>query len=418
MRFQAPRGTYDCLPSESHKWNWLESEFRALAQLYNYKEIRTPTFEETDLFVRTSGDTSDIVTKQMYSFEDKGGRNITLKPEGTAPIVRSVIEHSLCQPGSVCRLSYVTPIYRYERPQKGRCREAHQVGLELIGSASGAADAEIIEITVRFYERIGVPEPLVLLNSLGRSECRDRYRSAILEHAKGYLADQTEETRLKITKNPLRLLDSKDDDAQTALSGLPPITDFLEDDSKKRLAEVQRLLAQANVSFRLAPEIARGLDYYTETVFEVHSSHLGAQSALCGGGRYDDLVQQLGGAATPAVGVAMGIERALLVLDALKAGPDAVKPDVAVVAATDNAIETCRMLARELRSKGIAVTIDIDGRSLKSQMKGADRENARFAVIIGDEELAEGVVSLRNLATSEQTKIPTDKLAEAVRSDS
>lgn len=415
MRFQAPRGTEDCLPGESERWQWLESEFRSLTRLYGYKEIRTPTFEETDLFVRSSGETSDIVSKQMYSFKDKGDRDITLKPEGTAPAIRALVEHNLCPPPAVCRLCYATAVYRYERPQKGRLRESHQFGLELVGSPSPAADAEIIEVTVRFYERIGIDEVEVLLNSIGRDECRERYRNAILQHMAGYLKDQPEEAQERARKNPLRLLDSKDQAIQDALQGLPPILDFLEDSSKERLDEIQRLLTDAGIRYRLAPEIVRGLDYYTETVFEVKSTRLGSQSALCGGGRYDNLVKELGGPPLPAVGVGMGIERALLVLLDMGAGPQPETPYAFVVQATPAAKDACARLARELRAAGMVTLVDLDGRSMKSQLKQADRENAKVAVLVGDDELASGTATVRVLATSEQTQMPLDGLVEALR---
>ncbi|MEA2551867.1 MAG: histidyl-tRNA synthetase, partial [Fimbriimonadaceae bacterium] len=369
-----------------------------------------------DLFVRSSGETSDIVTKQMYEFKDKGDRSMTLKPEGTAPVIRALIEHSLCPPPSVCRLSYITPVYRYERPQKGRLRESHQVGLELIGSSSPAADAEVIEITVRFYERIGIDEVEVLLNSLGREECRGKFRQAILEHMAGYLKDQPEEMRARAEKNPLRLLDSKDPAVQEALRGLPPITDFLEDDSKSRFDELQRLLILAGVKFRISPDIVRGLDYYTETVFEVQSTKLGAQSALCGGGRYDTLVKDLGGSDLPAVGVAMGIERALIVLQEIGGGPQPKRPDAFIIQATPAARDACLSLAKQMRHAGLTTLLDYEGRSMKSQLKQADRENARVAVILGDDEIAKGVGTVRNLATSEQKEVPLVGIVDVVRS--
>jgi histidyl-tRNA synthetase len=415
MRFQAPRGTEDCLPGQSDRWIWLENEFRALTRLYGYHEIRTPTFEETELFVRSSGETSDIVSKQMYSFKDKGDRDLTLKPEGTAPVIRAMLEHNLSQQGSVCRFSYVTPIFRYERPQKGRLREAHQVGLELIGSTAPEADAEIIEVTVQFYERIGIDEIEVSLNSIGRAECREKFQAAILKHMDSYLAGLEEDARARALKNPLRLLDSKDPAVQEALKGLPSIHEFLEPESKERLARVERLLTEAGIQYRLAPEIVRGLDYYTEIVFEVQSTKLGAQSALCGGGRYDDLIKELGGASTPAVGVAMGIERALIVLEAMERGPADIKPDVFIVQATPAAKGACYKLARNLRSGGFATLMDYDGRSMKSQLKQADREGARFAILIGDDELAKNVVTLRTLATSEQREVPIDLVLDALR---
>lgn len=394
------------LPGTSYRWQNLERTFSELVHRYGYQELRTPIFEDTDLFVRSSGETSDIVSKQMYTFVDKGDRSITLKPEGTAPAMRAVIENSLCPPGTVQRVYYITPIFRYERPQKGRYRQAHQVGLELIGSPSSAADAEVIEITVRFYEALGIKGVNVLLNTLGRSECRARYREAILQYAQSYLSGQPEEIRAKVEKNPLRLLDSKDPEVQEALKGCPPVTNYLEDESKRRFDELQALLTEANVPYVVSPDIVRGLDYYTETVFEVQSTSIGAQSALCGGGRYDDLISELGGSATPSVGVAMGIERALMVQEAEGIEVDEPKPTVFVVSAGAEAARSTRNLVAHLRSNGIATLIDIDCRSMKSQLKQADKSGAVYAAIIGDDELANDTVTLRDMRSSEQRSVP------------
>lgn len=416
MRFQAPRGTQDVLPSQTPRWIHLEKAWRDLVARYGYGEIRTPTFEETELFVRTSGETSDIVSKQMYSFLDKGDRNITLKPEGTAPAIRALLEHHLCAPGTVCRLSYITPIYRYERPQKGRLREAHQFGLELVGSSSPAADAEVIEIAVRYYESIGIPEVTASLNSIGRDVCREQYRSAILNHLAGWLRDQSEESRARAEKNPLRLLDSKDADLQEKLGGLPPVTDFLEDDSRANFDRVQELLTSAGVPYEVRPEIVRGLDYYTETVFEVQSRHLGAQSALCGGGRYDNLIHELGGPPTPSVGVGMGIERALIVLEGLDITLPETPAPVYVVWQGEAAFEASLSLARELRAGGFAVLIDYEGKSLKSQIRQADRSGARYALILGDDELARQMIQARDLRSSQQSEVSRVGIFEWLRS--
>lgn len=415
MKYKAQRGTQDVLPSTAYRWQNLERTFSELVHRYGYQEIRTPIFEDTDLFVRSSGETSDIVSKQMYSFLDKGERSITLKPEGTAPAMRAVIENSLCPPGTVQRLYYITPIFRYERPQKGRYRQAHQVGLELIGSASSTADAEVIEITVRFYEALGIKNVQVLLNTLGRSECRAKYRDAILEYAQPYLKDQPEEVRAKAEKNPLRLLDSKDPEVQEALKGCPPVTDYLEDESKRRFDELQALLTEAKVAYVISPDIVRGLDYYTETVFEVQSTSIGAQSALCGGGRYDDLIQELGGASTPSVGVAMGIERALMVQEAEGIEIDEPKPDVFVVSAGPSTARATRELVTTLRSNGYATLLDIDARSMKSQLKQADKSGARYAAILGDDELANGTVTLRDMGSSEQRSVPVGEIVSVLK---
>lgn len=417
MRFQAPRGTQDILPAQAPNWVRLETIWRDLVRRYGFQEIRTPTFEETDLFVRTSGETSDIVSKQMYSFVDKGDRNMTLKPEGTAPAIRAMLEHNLCPQGAVCRLAYETTIYRYERPQQGRYREAHQFGLELAGSSSPAADAEVIEVTVRFFEAIGIPELLVLVNSIGRTECREDYRAAILAHVATYLADQDEATRAKAEKNPLRLLDTKDEKLQAVLADLPPITDYLEDDCRARFDRLQELLSKAGVPYKVAPNVVRGLDYYTETVFEVHSPLLGAQSALCGGGRYDNLIKEIGGPATPSVGVGIGIERTLIVLEQLGIDASAQQePKVFMIAAGESAFEEALALCRELRSAGLTVLIDYEGKSLKSQIRQADKSGAAVALILGDDELANHVVQARDLRNSQQVEVARVGVLDWLRS--
>jgi histidyl-tRNA synthetase len=415
MPFQAPRGTQDVLPTQSQNWRWLENEFMELARLYGYRELRTPTFEDTELFIRNLGETSDIVSKEMYNFQDKGGRDLTLKPEGTAPAIRAAIEHNLCPQGTVARLSYVTTIFRYARPQKGRYREAHQVGLELIGSPSPAADAEVIEITVRFYERLGLSGLGVLVNSIGRSECRRAYGEVLLKHAQSFLMDQDEEHRATAEKNPLGMLDSKDPGLKEALAGVPPILDFLEDESRARFELLQCLLSEAGVEFTVAPEVVRGLDYYTETVFEVQSSKLGAQSSLCGGGRYDNLYKELGGPPTPSVGVAMGIERALIVMEEEGLGRPPAAPETFVAYTGQDVRQQAFDLARELRAAGISTMIDLDGKSLKSQLRQADKSEAKQVLLIGEDEAKANVVTVRDLATGEQREVPRSQVATSLR---
>ncbi|HWD38443.1 MAG TPA: histidine--tRNA ligase [Fimbriimonas sp.] len=416
MRFQSPRGTADVLPGESYRWQRLEHAFRELVSRHGYSEIRTPTFEETELFTRSAGETSDIVTKEMYVFEDKGGRSMTLKPEGTAGVMRAAIQHHICPQGATSRLYYIIPIFRYERPQKGRLREAHQVGLELIGSPSPLADAEVIEITVKFYEAIGLTDIEVTLNSIGRGECRQRFREAILSHMASFLKDRDSEFITRVEKNPLRLIDSKDPDVKAALHGLPPITDFLEPEGRANYEKLQEILTLRKVPFRLNPSIARGLDYYTDTVFEVISSRLGSQDSLCGGGRYDNLVKELGGSDTPSVGVAMGIERALIVLEESRIKCDAPRPDVFVVTASPAAWPRCMELADTLRAAGLCAVTDADERSLRSQLKQADRVFARFAAIIGEDELPRDVVQLRELDTGNQVEVGFGEVAGRVGS--
>lgn len=415
MRFQAQRGANDILPVESFRWRRLEQTFRDLSAVYGYREIRTPMFEDVELFIRSSGETSDIVSKEMYDFRDKGDRHIALKPEGTAPAMRALIQHSLCPPGQSQRLYYITPIFRYGRPGRGRYRQSHQVGLELLGSPSPAADAEIIEMTVRFYEALGIEDARVALNSIGRQEARARYREVVLRHFAEYLASLDEEDRRKARQNPLRLLDTKDPAATDLARSVPPILDYLEEDSKAHFAELQGLLDEAGIAYSVAPDVVRGLDYYTDTVFEVLSSQLGDQISLCGGGRYDDLIKELGGPATPAVGVAMGIERALLALEeAGRAGADE-PPEVYVVTATADATVAARAMVRHLRGAGVTTLADVDGRKMAAQLKQADREGVAKALILGTDELAKGTVTLRDLVTGEQREIGIDQVVEAIR---
>lgn len=404
------------MPAQIHRWQRLESVFRELCRLYGYQEIRTPTFEDYELFARSSGETSEVVSKQMYDFLDKGQRRVALKPEGTAPTMRALVQHSLCPIGTIARLAYITPVFRYERPQKGRLREPHQVGIELVGSASPDADFEVIEFTVRFYERLGIGGIRVKLNSIGRAECRTKYREALLEFARPAIAGMPDDFREKAEKNPLRLLDSKDEALRSALMKAPSILDFLEPESSQRLQSLERLLRSAGVAFDVDPGIVRGLDYYTETVFEIHSDLLGAQSTLCGGGRYDDLVKELGGSDTPSVGVAMGIERALIVIGEEDAPPPAV--EVFVVGLGEKALAAARLLVAELRESGSAATYDLDAKSLRSQLNQANRLGARWAVIIGEEELKTGQLGLRDMASGEQAPCGKADIAARIRSAS
>lgn len=405
MKFQAPRGTEDVLPNDAPRWQRLEAVFRDMTRRYGYHELRTPTFEDTELFTRTSGETSDIVSKEMYTFTDKGGRSVTLKPEGTAPAMRAAIEHSLIVTGTVTRLMYVTPCFRYNRPQKGRLRELHQFGLELIGSSSPAADAEVIELTYRFFEACGLSGLTVLVNSIGRDSCRTRYHEAILSHMSTYLGGQSVEAQAQARKNPMRLLDSKDPDVHAALEGLAPVTDYLEDECRANFDRLQQHLTNAGVRFEVRTDIVRGLDYYTETVFEVQHANLGSQSSICGGGRYDNLIKELGGPSMPSVGVGIGVERTLLALEADGVRIETPDPDVFVVQASAEAYDTSLSLARDLRAAGFAALVDIDGRSMKSQLRQADKSGARFAMILGDDELAKGTVQVKRLSTGEQWEV-------------
>lgn len=410
MKYQRPRGTEDILPDRSWLWRKLENEFFALTALYGYGEIRTPTFEEYELFARTSGDSSEVVSKQMYDFHDKGDRHLALKPEGTAPVVRAWLEAKVALPGSITRYAYATPVFRHERPQKGRLREPHQFGLELLGATSPLADAEIIEIVVQFYEQIGIARTTVLLNSIGRADTRARYREIILAHVAGWLKEQTTENQQRAAKNPLRLLDTKDDVLKVAIAGVPTITSVLEEESRIHFDRLQVILAEKAIPFVVQSDIVRGLDYYTDTVFEVHSDQLGAQGALCGGGRYDGLVEAIGGPATPAVGVGMGIERTIIVLEALNQVGNQPRADAFVVAADEESWPAALLLVDHLRFEGRATMFDTEQRGVKQQVKQADRSGARFALILGSTERESATVTMKNLDSGEQTSVPQSEL--------
>ncbi|HET6645598.1 MAG TPA: histidine--tRNA ligase [Fimbriimonadales bacterium] len=410
MRFQAPRGTEDVLPGESMRWVRLEDTFRQICALYNYQEIRTPTFEDTALFVRL-GESTDIVHKEMYTFLDRGQRSISLKPEGTAPAVRAYLEHSLGSTGQVTKLFYITPIFRYDRPQKGRYRESHQTGVELFGTASPDADVEVIDLTARFYGELGIPQVRVKLNSIGGKDCRARYREALLDFARPALADMPAEFRERCERSPLRILDSKDEELRKRIEGAPQISDFLEEDSRAHFEQVCERLRALNVDIELERRLVRGLDYYTRTVFEVHSKSLGAQSQLCGGGRYDNLVEECGGPPTPAVGVAMGVERALI---ALNAQGFQEPPMVFAVCLTDRLDDFARIV-KSLRDANISLDTDPDRRSAKSQFRQADRSGASLALAIGDQELASGSATLKHLRGGEEISASFDDLAATIR---
>ncbi|MDX2064768.1 MAG: histidine--tRNA ligase [Fimbriimonadaceae bacterium] len=403
MPYQLPRGTQDILPGVSAEWRRLENAWFAHTHRYGYREIRTPMFEDAEVFKRTSGETSDVVSKEMYEFRDRSDRELALKPEGTAPIMRAIIEHSLCPRDTITRLSYFTEIFRYGRPGFGRFRQGHQLGIELVGSASVLADAEAIEIASRFFTQIGIPPFRLMLNSIGRAECRARYREAILTHMATWLAEQSTEDRAKAEKNPLRLLDTKDPVTRAALEGLPPITDFLEDASRERFEGLQELLTAAEIAFELRPDVVRGLDYYTETVFEVVCPALGEELSLCGGGRYDDLIERLDGHPTPSVGMALGIERTLLALERAEVAPTRAVADVFVVG-VGVPTET-RALVRRLRDAGVAVEWDIESRSMRSQMRQADKSEAKYALILGEDEVAQGKIQLKSMGSGESTLV-------------
>jgi histidyl-tRNA synthetase len=388
MKFQAPKGTHDILPGESERWEWLEGRARDILSRYGYREVRTPMFEATDLFVRSVGESTDIVRKELYSFEDKGGRSLTLRPEGTAAIVRAFLEHTLAHGQPISRLFYLGPMFRYERPQAGRFRQFWQIGAELIGPGGPAADAEMIDLFVAIIQGVGLRNVTVILNSLGDATCRpvyeERIRAYFTEHVDALCGD----CRERLKTNPLRILDCKVPSCQPVLAGAPNVLETLCDPCREHFEGVQAGLRALGIPFEVAPRLVRGLDYYTRTVFEVHAESLGAQNAVGGGGRYDRLVKDFGGPETPAIGFSIGMERLLL-----SAGPEAGgawTPDVCVVVREEGAAFTALALARALRGlgadgddpsrDGLRVIVDVAGRSAGAQMKWASKLGARYAV--------------------------------------
>lgn len=413
--FKPLKGMQDLLPDTLAAWQFLEREFFSLSRLYGYGEIRTPVLEEQKLFDRTAGETSEVVTKQMYAFPDKKGRPLAMKPEGTAGVVRALLNGGLVAEGRVTRVCYQTQIWRYEQPQAGRYRQAHQFGFELIGSRSPEAELEIIELTTRFYQSIGLTDTVVLLNSIGDTDTRASFGARVLEQVAPWLATLPAEEQERVRKNPMRLLDSKDPAVQELVSDLPPIHTFLSDASQAHFAAVQAGLSERGIAFRIDPTIVRGLDYYNDCVFEIHSQFLGAQGALCGGGRYDGLMKQLGGPNIPCVGVGMGVERALIVLEQVKGLPVREPLTAFVIAFGEAAQVAARSLVATLRAEGIPAQCALGFGSPKQQFKQADQSGARFAIIIGDDELASGTLSLKNLATAEQQTLPAGEIVHTLK---
>lgn len=410
MRLQAPPGVQDVLPASTPAWRKLEAAFHHHASLYGYNEIRTPTYEYTEVFTRTVGETSDIVSKEMFKVIDSGGRDLSLKPESTAPVMRAVIEHALCPPGTVGRFYYVSSKhFRMERQQKGRLKEHHQVGVELLGVEGPAGDAEVIELGVKFLQKLGLKQIQASINTLGGDECRANYSEAILNHFASWLADQATEVQDKVRKNPLRLLDNKDPKIRELADSMAPIKDYLEKESAERFDTLQKLLSDAGVPFVWDQRIVRGLDYYNHTVFECLNSDLGSQSAVLAGGRYDKLSKQMGGSHLPACGFGSGVERLLMSLEAL--GEKFSETAIETFLVYDvKGLEQVLRIARELRDADISCSLDLDGASFKSQMRKADKAGAKLVLIFGEDELANQKVSVKRMDTGEQTLVNQSEL--------
>ena len=401
-----PKGTKDVLPGDSYQWQYVEGIAREVAKLYNLKEIRTPVFEHTELFLRGVGDTTDIVTKEMYTFRDKGDRSITLKPEGTAGAARSYIENGLAGGAQPVKMYYIIPAFRYERPQAGRLREFHQFGVEVFGAKGADADAEVISLADSLLKRLGIRVKLHI-NSIGCPQCRAAYNKALKEYFAPHLNELCPDCRARYEKNPLRLLDCKEESCKKINRDAPVILDYLCPECREHFEALKGYLDLAGIGYEIDPRIVRGLDYYTRTVFEFVSEDIGAQGTVCGGGRYDGLIEEIGGAPTPAVGFAAGIERLLMVMEAAGTKPPAPKGPKVYLAGLD---AECRKkafaLAETLRNAGISAETDHMERSVKAQFKFADKIGAEYVAVIGGNELLSGVMNVKCLADSSSEPVP------------
>lgn len=403
---KAIKGTKDALPKDIHKYQYIEATVIDIAEKYGYKEMRTPVFEHTELFQRGVGDTTDVVQKEMYTFDDKGGRSITLRPEGTAGAVRAYLENGLCNETLPQKICYLTSCYRYEKPQAGRLREFHQFGIECFGTQSPLADAEMIALANSVFITLGVQDLSLEINSIGCPECRAEYHKALKEYFSKRQEDLCDTCRSRLDRNPMRILDCKSPVCSEIAKGAPVVIDYLCDDCKAHFEKVQEYLKAMNIDYTVNPKIVRGLDYYTKTVFEFVSNSIGAQGTVCGGGRYDGLVEELGGQHTPSLGFAMGLERLMLLMDAQGCSyPEPAVPDLFIVAMGDKATVKAIEIAKDMRDEGFSAVLDLNQRSLRAQMKYADKLNAKFNAVIGDNEVDSGKARLKNMASGEEYDI-------------
>lgn len=403
---KAIKGTNDVLPGESYKNQYIESTCLSVAEKYGYKEMRTPVFEHTELFQRGVGDTTDVVQKEMYTFDDKGGRSITLRPEGTAGAARAFLENGLSNEALPQKICYLTSCYRYEKPQAGRLREFHQFGIECFGATSPLADAEMISLAKQVFDELEVKDLHLELNSIGCPTCRAEYHKALKEYFESRKDELCDTCRDRLDRNPMRILDCKSPVCHEIAQGAPVVLDYLCDECREHFDTVKKYLDAMNIEYVVNPQIVRGLDYYTKTVFEFVSDSIGAQGTVCGGGRYDGLIQELGGQPTPSLGFGMGLERLKLVMDAQNCPyPDEEKPDLFIVAMGEKAVLKAVEIAKDMRDEGFSVLYDLNGRSLRAQMKYADKLGAKFNVVIGDNEVDNGTAKLKNMATSDTKDI-------------
>ena len=411
MAIQGQKGTKDMLPSEAYKLNYIADKLRKISEEYGIREIRTPMFEATELFERGVGETTDVVQKEMYTFEDKGGRSITLKPEGTAPAVRAFIEHSLYADAQPTKMFYFTDCFRYEKMQKGRLRQFHQYGIEVFGSQEASIDAEIISLVMRSLDEFGIKGISLNINSLGCPSCRAKYNEALKEYLKSNYDDLCETCKTRFEKNPMRIIDCKEKKCKEIVKNAPIILDFICDECKEHFEKLKNYLTAIGIEYNVDPQIVRGLDYYSKTVFEVIKDGL----TICGGGRYDYLVEEIGGPKTPAMGFALGLERLLLTLE--EEGIKIEEPnrcDLFIGSMGDNAKLKAMKLAFDLRKEGLKVDIDHLGKSVKAQMKYANKIGARFTFVIGDSEIQENMVNVKRMSDGEKFEVALDNIKNIV----
>ena len=416
MKFKSIKGTKDILPFEVGAWQLVERTIHDVMRTFNYKEIRTPAFEETSLFARSIGELTDIVSKEMYTFKDRSDDSLTLRPEGTASVLRAYIQHALGEQSPLTKVYYIGPMFRQERPQAGRLRQFHQFGAEAIGSPSPQLDVEMMLMALEVYTNLGIESSTLKINSVGCQKCRPAYKELLIRELRKVYEKLSPESQARVLQNPLRVLDSKDENDQKLTHNAPLIKDHLCSDCTEHFAEARALLDATKTRYQVDGRLVRGLDYYTKTAFEIANSALGSQDALAGGGRYDLLVEELGGKPTPGVGFAAGMERLLMVLAKRELSTDLeVQPVLFIAALNEQSRRWAFVKACELRSKGISVEVDCLGRSLKAQMREANRQHARFVVVIGENELASGSTNLKNMQTGRESPVKLDSLDSVLR---
>lgn len=413
---RAPKGTKDVLPQESYKWHYVESIMREVCEQFNFKEIRVPSFEHTELFLRSVGDTTDIVNKEMYTFLDKGNRSITLKPEGTAGVARAFLQNNLSQGAMPVKMYYLnSPVFRYERPQAGRLREHHQFGIEMYGSNSPYADVEVIMLAKSLLQKIGIKSLELKLNSIGCPKCRPVHNNKLKEYLASNVDNMCGTCKDRFERNPLRILDCKVEGCKEIVKGAPRTIDYLCDECNDHFEVLKGTLESLDMSFTIDPLLVRGLDYYSKTVFEFVTDTIGSQGTVCGGGRYDNLIEEIGGKPMPGIGFGMGMERLLMTIES--AGieiPKAPDIDIYIATATNSAKPFAMSLAKSVRDNGLVAEVDFVDRSLKAQMKYADKIDCRYVAIIGDDEIESGLVKVRSMKNGEQEEININDIVKFI----